>query len=130
MAMPLGEQFARAVADRDAAALKALVRSDVDFRALTPAKFWESTDVDVVVDDTILGTWFSPERKITEVLSVEADAVGSLEHVAYRFRVSRPDGEFVLEQQAYFQTVGGMISWLRIMCSGFLPAESFVTSSL
>lgn len=121
MAELVGERFARALADKNAVRLKALLRSDVDFRAMTPGKFWEATDVDVIVDETMLGTWFSPERRIAEVLAVETDGVGSLDRVGYRFKVQRPDGEFVVEQQAYFETVGEKISWLRIMCSGFVP---------
>jgi len=121
MAELVGERFAHALADKDAVKLKALLRSDVDFRAMTPGKFWEATDADVIVDDTILGTWFDTERRITDVLAVETDRVGSLDRVGYRFNVKRPDGEFIIEQQAYFETDGEKIWWLRIMCSGFLP---------
>ncbi len=121
MAELVGEQFAQALADKDAAGLKGLLQPDVDFRAMTPGKFWEATDVDVIVDETLLGTWFAPERRITDVLAIETDRVGSLDRVGYRFKVHRPEGECVIEQQAYFETDGGKISWLRIMCSGFLP---------
>jgi hypothetical protein len=117
----IGERFARALADRDAAALKALLRIDVDFKAMTPGKFWEAHDVDVIVDETMLGTWFEPERRITETLAVDTDTLGPMDRVGYRFRVRRPDGEFTIEQQAYYVTDGDQISWLRIMCSGFLP---------
>jgi hypothetical protein len=117
----IGERFARALADRDAAALKALLRTDVDFKAMTPGKFWEAHDVDVIVDETLLGTWFEPERRITETLAVDTDTLGSMDRVGYRFRVRRPDGEFTIEQQAYYVTDGDQISWLRIMCTGFLP---------
>ncbi|HEY5155328.1 MAG TPA: hypothetical protein VIJ47_11375 [Acidimicrobiales bacterium] len=118
----IGERFARALADKDAAGLKALLASDVDFRAMTPGKFWEADDVDVIVDETMLGTWFDSQRRIVEVLAVETDRVGSLDRVGYRFLVERSDGEFVIEQQVYFATSEGRISWLRLMCSGFLPA--------
>jgi hypothetical protein len=117
----VGERFARALADKDAAGLKALLRTDVDFRAMTPTRFWESNDVDVIVDETILGTWFTQPRRIAELIAVETDSVGSLERVAYRFAVDRPDGQFIIEQQAYYETDGSTISWMRIMCSGFLP---------
>ena len=117
----IGERFARAITTKDSAGLKELMRPDIDFRAMTPAKFWEATDPDEVVDQAILGTWFSPERRIVEVLAVETDTVGSRERVGYRFRVERPDGEFVIEQQAYLETDGETISWLRILCSGFVP---------
>ncbi|MDQ3310759.1 MAG: hypothetical protein M3517_01410 [Actinomycetota bacterium] len=124
MRLPIsvGERFAQALAEKDAAGLKLVLRPDVDFRAMTPGKFWEATNVDVVVDEMMLGTWFVPERQITNVLSVTTDCVGSLDRVGYRFTVKRPDGEFVIEQQAYLDTDGDTISWLRIMCSGFLPA--------
>jgi hypothetical protein len=119
----IGERFARAVGAKDAPELKALLHPEVDFRAMTPAKFWESADVDEVVDETIIGTWFAPERRITDILAVQADTIGATHRVGYRFRVQRPDGEFVIEQQAYFRTTDGRISWLRIMCSGFLPLD-------
>ncbi len=121
MTEAMGERFAQALATKDAAELKALMRPEVDFRAMTPMKFWESTDIDVIVDGTILGTWFDEEREITEILAVETDSVGPLDRVSYRFKVKRPEGEFVIEQQAYFQVSEEQISWLRIMCSGFLP---------
>ena len=117
----VGRRFAQALADKDAAGLKALLRPDVDFRAMTPGRFWESSDVDEIVDQTILGTWFDPERQITELVNVDTDSIGSVERVGYRFTVVRPDGDFTIEQQAYYQTDGATIAWLRIMCSGFLP---------
>jgi hypothetical protein len=121
MAERIGERFAKAIADKDGVGLKALLRSDVDFRAMTPGKFWEATDADVVVDETMLGAWFSPERRIIGLLAVDTDRVGSLNRVGYRFKVTRPEGDSVIEQQAYFETDGEKISWLRVMCTGFLP---------
>jgi hypothetical protein len=120
----VGDRFARALADRDADGLKSLMRPDVDFRAMTPTRFWESHDVDEIVDETMLGMWFEPTRRVTELLTVETGSIGSLERVAYRFRVDRPDGEFIVEQQAYYRTDGATIAWLRIMCTGFLPVRS------
>ena len=120
MAEQVGDRFAHALADKDAVALKELLEPGVDFRAMTPGGFWEANDADVVVDETMLGTWFAPERRIVEVLAVDTERVGSLDRVGYRFKVERPDGDFVIEQQAYYETRDERISWLRIMCSGFL----------
>jgi hypothetical protein len=117
----LGERFARALAAKDSRGLKALLRPEVDFRAMTPTRFWESNDVDEIVDDTILGTWFDPSRQITDVLAVDTDSVGALERVAYRFRVDRPDGAFTIEQQVYYESDGATIGWMRVICTGFLP---------
>ena len=80
--------------------------------------------------DLGLGTWFQPGRRITETISVDSDVIGGaegaeeVERVGYRFRVARPDGEFILEQQAYFRVDGDQIAALRIMCTGFLPIET------
>jgi ketosteroid isomerase-like protein len=123
VATHLGERLALAIAARDAAALTALLAPDVSFRALTPGKFWEADDAGVVVDDMILGKWFSPERSITAILGVDCNTVGAVDHVAYRFRARRPDGDFLMEQQAYLTTENGRINWLQILCSGYVPDE-------
>jgi hypothetical protein len=120
MPTDLGERFARAVAAQDAAVLKELLAPRVNFRALTPGRYWEIDDADAVVDDVILGTWFSPERSITRILKLDCDSVGIVERVGYRFRVDLPDGEFIVEQQAYLKTQNDKVSWLRILCSGFV----------
>jgi len=117
----VGERFARALADKDSARLKALLRPDVDFRAMTPTRFWESNDADEIVDDTILGTWFDPSRQITDLVAVETDSIGSIKRVAYRFTVDRPDGAFTIEQRVYYESDGTKIGWMRLMCTGFLP---------
>ena len=120
----IGERFARCLAEKDAVGLKALLQIGVDFRALTPGRAWEGSSSEQIVDETIFGTWFDADRKIVEVLAIETDTVGPLERVGYRFRVERPDGEFVIEQQAYLETESDQIKWLRIMCTGFLPVTA------
>jgi hypothetical protein len=119
----LGERFANAIAAKDAVALRALLAPDVNFRAVTPGKFWEGDDANAVVDDVILGKWFTPERSFTAILSVDCGTVGTVDHVAYRFRATLPDGSFVIEQQAYLEAEDGRISRLEILCSGFVRDE-------
>jgi hypothetical protein len=116
----VGEEFVRALAGKDRAALKGLLQPDVDFRAMTPSRFWESVDAEAVVDDILLGKWFEPTDDITEVVDVETSAVGQRHHVGYRFKVTNADGEFLVEQQGYFDTDDDRISWLRIMCAGYI----------
>ena len=123
MPTDLGERFVNAIAAQDAVALKALLAPDVSFRALTPGKSWAGEDADAVVDDVILGKWFPPERSITAILRVDRSTVGTVDHVAYRFRARRPDGDFVIEQQAYLTTKDDRICWLQILCSGFVRDE-------
>lgn len=118
-----GERFARALAAKDAAALTSLLAPEVDFKALTPGEFWECGDARELVDETLLGIWFRAEREIVETIAVDSDDLGPMERVRYRFRVVGPDGESTIEQQAYYETSDGRISWLRIMCTGFLPVD-------
>ena len=99
---------------------QSLLRPDVDFRAMTPGRFWEANDTEVVVDEMMLGTWFAAGRRITSIISIESDQVESVDRIGYRLAVSRPDGDFTVEQQAYYETDGQTISWLRIMCTGCL----------
>lgn len=120
MSITLGELYVRTVAAQDAAGLKELLVPGVNFRALTPSRVWESDDADDVVDRVILGTWFSPDRSITEVLAVDSVKVGPIDRVGYRLAAKLPDGDFIVEQQAYFRSEGTRISWLRILCSGFV----------
>ena len=46
------------------------------------------------------------------------------ERVAYRLRLSSGGSLHLCEQQAYYLTESGRITWLRIMCSGFRELAS------
>jgi len=118
----VGERFVTALAAKDRTTLTGLLRPDVDFRAMTPSRFWEATDAATVVDDAMLGHWFEPREVITGVIEMESGRVGRRSRLRYRLAVNTPDGPHVVEQQAYFETDGEQISWLRIMCAGYLPA--------
>jgi ketosteroid isomerase-like protein len=120
----IGEQFARAFAAKDGGALRDLLAPDVDFRALTPNKFWEANTAAEVIDDVILGHWLEPTDHVDALESVDHDVVVDRERVGYRLRGTNNDGPFVLEQQAYFTVADGRIAWLRIMCSGFRDPRS------
>ena len=117
----LGRRFAHALADKDVAQLQQLLASDLDFRGLTPMRFWESHDQGEVIE-IMLGTWFAPEENIDAILELtENDPVEDTAHVAYRFALTTPDGRHTAEQQAYYRTQGEQISYLRVLCSGFRP---------
>ena len=32
-----------------------------------------------------------------------------------------PEGDFLVEQQAYLTSRDGQIEWMRVLCSGFQP---------
>ena len=118
----IGEAFARAVAAKDADTLYGLLTSDIDFRAMTPGAFWQSTKGHEVVRDVILGQWFEASDSIEQLERVEVgEDVGDTHRVSWRFHVSNPDGNHAVEQQMYFRCEGGRISWMRVMCAGFRP---------
>lgn len=121
MTESVGARFARALAAKDRAALRDLLAAEVDFRAMTPRRFWEAGTAAEIVDDVLLGAWFEEQDVIDRVEEVTDGAVGDRRRVAYRFHVTTPDGPHLVEQQAYYAVEGDRIAWLRVMCSGFVP---------
>lgn len=121
--MTLGQRFATAVADRDAEALRGLLAAKVDFKGLTPRRFWEAGSADEVLE-IVFDNWFEEQDRVDEVLAVEdGEDVGDVRRVGYRFRVITPDGPHVVEQQAYYYEHENQMLYLRIVCSGFRPVS-------
>jgi hypothetical protein len=52
-------------------------------------------------------------------LCVETAAIGDRHRVGYRFKVTNPQGEHLVEQQAYLEFHGERIGWLRVLCGGY-----------
>jgi hypothetical protein len=117
----LGAQFVKHVAAHDAAGLTAMLSDDIDFKALTPRRFWEAASPAEIVDDVIFGHWFKESDHIDAVESIETDTVVDRHRVGYRLHITNTDGAFAVEQQAYYEVRDGQISWLRIMCAGYQP---------
>lgn len=112
--------FALAIAAGDRGSLLGMLASDVEFRALTPARAWEIDSADEAVD-TMLGTWFGGERHIDSVESVETDTIADIVRVGYRFRATTPAGPALVEQQAYLAFADDTVTAVRIVCSGYRP---------
>lgn len=122
MAVSPGRAFAEALGRKDAPTITTLLTEDVDFRGLTPGRFWEAGSSGDVLE-VLLGHWFPEQDRITEVLELaEGAPVEDTAHVSYRFALSTPDGPHTAEQHVYYRTDGERISYLRVMCSGFRPA--------
>jgi ketosteroid isomerase-like protein len=119
----LGRDFARALAAKDAQGLLDLLHPDVEFRAVTPGRSWEADDREAVLA-VLLGKWFEPTDEIEAVERVESDAFADRQRVGYRFRVSNPEGSFLVEQQAYLSELDGRIGWMRVVCSGYRPLST------
>ena len=119
--MTLGERFVRAVAAKDRDELRQVLAGDVDFKGLTPRRFWEGASAEQVIE-VLLGSWFEPEDVVEEVAAVElGDDVEDVKRVGYRFHLVTPTGPHVVEQQAYFRESGEQMGYLRVVCSGFQP---------
>ena len=116
----IGVAYATALAAKDYEQLRQLLAPEIDFRSLTPNRIWEAGDSDTVIRE-ILQLWFEDSDEIRSLESVQTDVVGDRERVGYRFAVRNPEGDFLVEQQAYFSSRDGKIEWMRVMCSGFRP---------
>ena len=117
----LGVRLAEAIAAKDTDAVTALLAPDLDFRALTPRKFWEASTPDEVLE-ILFDNWFEESDHIDALVDVTEGAdVEDTHEVGYRLAITNDDGPHTLEQQAYYRTQDGRISYLRVMCSGYRP---------
>jgi hypothetical protein len=117
----LGEQFARALAAKDFGQVAGLLHPEVDFRGLTPGRFWEATGPAQVIAE-VLTCWFEDQDHIEALVALDTGSLVDRDRVAWRFAVTTPDGPHLVEQQAYYSTTEDRISWMRVICSGFRPA--------
>lgn len=115
--LALGRRFVEALAVKDPEALGAVLHPEVDFRALTPNRFWEAHDRDAVLE-ILLGVWFPADAALDELLLLTTDTVADREQVRFRFRGHNPNGPMIVEEQAYLAGRDGLIGWMRIVCSG------------
>src|SRR5947207_335910 len=83
MTTTAGETFARAVAAKDQAALRAVLSDTVDFQALTPGRVFRAETGTELAVEVILGTWFA-RAQMDELCAVTTGRVAGREHVAYR----------------------------------------------
>lgn len=119
MGVTLGEQLAKGIVAKDADALRRVLADDIDFRAMTPGRFWEATSAAEVVDEIVLGRWFEPTDHLDALERVDGGEVGGREKVTYLLRGHNDDGPFLVEQHAYYDVVDDRIAWLRVACSGY-----------
>ncbi|CAN5520872.1 hypothetical protein BH10ACT11_BH10ACT11_01710 [soil metagenome] len=118
----VGVRFARAMASKDFEAIRALMDAEVDFRGLPPNRTWEAGNPSDLIS-SVLRQWFEDSDEIESLESVETDSFSDRERVGYRFRGRNEDGPFVVEQQAFLASEDGRITWMRVVCSGFRPAD-------
>jgi hypothetical protein len=118
----LGREFAEALGAKDFDRITKIVDPEIDFRGLTPSRSWEASSADQLVAE-ILTSWLEPSDHTEAVFDVETDEFADRHRVAYAVRGHNDDGPFQFEQQAYFTEHDGRIDWMRVVCSGFRPAD-------
>ena len=118
----LGADFARAFAAKDSSAIRELIHPEIDFRGLTPGRAWEASDRDELIS-ILFDYWLEDKDEVEALEWVESDSFADRERVGYRLSVNNPDGRFLVEQQAYLADRDGQIGWMRVVCSGFRPAQ-------
>lgn len=114
----LGERFAAAVAAKDVSSLRDILDPDVTFRGLTPSRVWEVNGLEEAVE-VLFENWFEKKDRIVELESVNAGGVQDRGRVDYRLRVHNPDGDYLVEQVAYYDAESSRITWMSILCSGY-----------
>jgi hypothetical protein len=115
----LGERFAKALAAKDEAEVRAITIPDLDFRAMTPGRFWEAHSHDDLID-VLFTSWLAPDDEVVALLSTSTGEVSTRQHVAYRLHLRNADGDALMEQQMYYDAADDRITWARVMCSGFV----------
>jgi hypothetical protein len=120
----LGIQLAQAIADQDTAALRALFATPVAFSAVTPKRFWDAETAVQAVDDILLGAWFGSNTVVTGMTVLDSGMVGDVEKVTYQLTLVRDGVPSVVEQSAYLNLDDGLISQLRLACSGIRPVAA------
>ena len=116
----LARRFVEALSTKDPEAIRAVLHPEIDFRALTPNRFWEAHDPNAVLE-IVLGVWFPPHDELDELVLLDTDAFADREQVRFRFSGRNSDGPMIVEQQAYLTERDGLINWMRIVCSGQRP---------
>ena len=120
MTSTLGRHFAEALAVKDAKRIGELLDPQVDFRGLTPNRAWEASGAGDVTA-LLFGDWFEESDHLDQLVEVETTEMADRERVSYRLRGHNADGDFLVEQMAYYAEQDGRIVWLRVLCSGFRP---------
>jgi len=117
-ALSVGKRFLAALAARDYDGLEACFQADVIFRALVPSGLREGIGPQVTV--AWLRRWFD-EADLFDMQKTDLDVVVDRLHIAYRIRVREEGVLKMVEQEAYCVVGDGLITEMRLLCSGFRP---------
>lgn len=103
----------------DGEALAGLLAQDVRLRASLPRRDIER--IGPADAAAVMAGWFADATDITRLHSA-VEAVGDVWRASYRFQLREAGEDLVAEQHAYATIEDGLITALRLICSGFRPA--------
>lgn len=112
----LGRRFVEALATKEPEAVGAVLHPEIDFRALTPNRFWDAARPRRRARDRA-GCLVRPTRCTGRARSARPDAFADRQQGRFRFRGHNHDRPMIVEQQAYLTERDGLIDWMRIVCS-------------
>ena len=119
----IGERFACLLAAKRWSELAEVLDRGIDFKGMTPGRFWQAcAPANVVVD--VLQHWFDDGDHIERLLGVEAGDVADRHWLRYRLLVRNDDGLHLVEQHGYYDLgADGRMGRLHLMCAGFRPID-------
>ena len=85
----IGERYVEALVAKDTDALLGLFAEPVEFRGMTPNRFWEASSGAELVH-AVLYQWFEPTDVVEGVDLVEVGTVVDRVRVDYRLRIRNP----------------------------------------
>ncbi|GAA1957319.1 hypothetical protein GCM10009838_11630 [Catenulispora subtropica] len=72
----------------------------------------------------VIGSWFRDGGGIRALRSASDELVVRRRRLVYELVVANADGDFLVEQQAYYQCgEDGRITWMRMLCAGYQAAD-------
>ena len=109
-----------AIVGRDFARAVALLHPEIDFRAMTPNRVWEADGPAGV--EAVLREWLDdPDEDVEGIEATEPISIEDTVRVGWLVHISDVDGPHIFEQQAYVRERDAQITWMRVMCSGWIP---------
>jgi hypothetical protein len=120
----VGAQFVKSLAVKDREGLIELFAPSVDFRGMTPGRFWEAATPAEVVDTVLFGNWFETHDDIEAITHLETGRHVDRERVDYCLRIRSRDDLCMVEQRGYFDLDdNGRIAKMNLVCSGFRKVD-------
>ncbi len=113
------ERLIETLVGGDYAGLERRLAPAIEFRGLAPGRLWTADSAKDAA--AVFRTWFG-ELAGLKLLDFAVDQVQDRWRLGYRLSGEEDGQPFVVEQQAYCELGGGLVTWMHLVCSGFRAA--------